>query len=425
MGDPIASISLSNPAPNKGENVIFQAKKVTQEGVSYSWEIRKFGIEQPISTATGPRMEYTFRDVGRYSVGLTSVKGDDRDKETIEITIESRPPVVRFSMDQLGPETPNIYMFDGTSTYDPDYPDDQSLKFQWFINDKPAQLLNTNSNNSRGEYIFPEIGVYQVELHVTDDQDKVTSFKKTVSIKSLLSIQLNIKPQVAKRGDKVLFSASAPNAEIYEWTIGSKDVATTQTGRYVTSFDVSGTYPLTLKVTDNAQETNSIQRKVYIVDGDKPFPVIQMSTKSLFTEVQQNACNGQEALIADRVTPVSLVGDKSVNVGGKTTELTYFWKVGLNASSTQKNFSHTFDELGCEEISLTVTDKKTGTSQTSKEWVKIVNIPPRFSDIEVKVENIDQDPMRINLQMQGAKDPDGVIRSYTWYYYTSNDEQPQ
>ena len=105
--------------------------------------------------------------------------------------------------------------------------------------------------------------------------------------------------------------------------------------------------------------------------------------------------------------------------------MTYFWKIGLNASSTQKNLSHTFDELGCEEISLTVTDKKTGASHTSKEWVKIVNIPPRFSDINVAVENIDQDPMRINLKMEGAKDPDGVIRSYTWYYYTNTDEQPQ
>ena len=168
----------------------------------------------------------------------------------------------------------------------------------------------------------------------------------------------------------------------------------------MTSFDVSGTYPVSLKVTDSDNKTNSIQRKIYVVDGDAPFSVIQMSTKSLFTEVQPNGCNGQEALVADRVTPVSLVGDKSINVGGKTTDLNYFWKVGLNASSTQKNFSHTFDELGCEEISLTVTDKKTGASHTTKEWVKIVNIPPKFSDIEVKVDNVDQDPMYITLRME-------------------------
>lgn len=92
---------MNNKAPNKGDNVIFQAKKVTQEGVTYSWEIRKFGVEQPLFTATGPRMEFTFREVGRYSVGLTSAKADTRDKETLEINIESRPPVARFNADQL------------------------------------------------------------------------------------------------------------------------------------------------------------------------------------------------------------------------------------------------------------------------------------------------------------------------------------
>lgn len=261
------------------------------------------------------------------------------------MSIESRSPVVRFTADQLGPETPNIYVFDGTATYDPDYPDDQSLKYEWFVNDKPTQLSSTNSNNSRGEYIFPEIGVYDIQLQVTDEQGKTSIFKKNITIKSLLSIVLNIRPQVVKRGENVILSASAPNAEIYEWNIGSKDLAVTQSGRFNTRFDVSGTYPLTLKVTDREGNTNSIQRKIYVVDGDSPLAIMQMSTKSLFTELQSNACNGQEALIVDRVTPVSLVGDKSVNVGGKTTDLTYFWKVGLNASSTQKNFSYTFDEL--------------------------------------------------------------------------------
>jgi|GEM_PF-1091995 len=233
----------------------------------------------------------------------------------MEISIESRPPVVRFSADQISPETPNIFMLDGTLTYDPDYPDDQSLKYQWFINDKPIQLSNTNSNNSRGEYTFPEIGVFQVELHVSDDQGKTSIFKKTVTIKSLLSVQMNIRPQVVRRGDKVLITATAPNVDVYEWTIGSQDATVTQTGRFSTSFDVAGTYPLNLKVTDKELNTNSVQRKIYVVDGDKPFSVIQASTKSLLTEIQPNACNGMEALIADRVTPVSLVGEKSVNVG--------------------------------------------------------------------------------------------------------------
>ncbi len=393
--------------------------------MTYSWEIRKFGIEQPIFVNIGPRMEFTFREVGRYSVSLTSLKGDARDKQTIEVDIQSRPPVVRFTADKLSSETPNIYILDGTSTYDPDYPDNQDLKYQWFINDRPTQLTETNSDNSRGKFTFPEVGDFIVELQVTDNEGKKSSFKKTINIKSLLSIQLNIRPQVTKRGENVILIATAPNTDIYQWIIGARETVVTQSGRYATKFDAAGTYPLTLKVTDKDGNTNSIQRKIYVTDGDNPFAVIHMSTESLFTETQQNACNGQEAMIVDRTTPVYLVGDKSVNVGGKTDDLTYFWKVGLNTSSTKRNFSHTFDELGCEKISLTVNDKKTGASHTTEEWVRIINIPPRFSDISVKVENIDQDPMRIDLQMLGAKDPDGVIRSYTWYYYTSTDEQPQ
>ena len=122
-----------------------------------------------------------------------------RDKETYEVNIESRPPVVRFTADQISTETPNIYLFDGTSTYDPDAPDDQTLKYQWYVNDKPVQLTGTNSNNSRGEYIFPEVGSYQVELHVVDDQGKTSIYKKSVNIKSLLSVQLNIRPLVVVR----------------------------------------------------------------------------------------------------------------------------------------------------------------------------------------------------------------------------------
>lgn len=52
IGDPIASIGINNRKPNKGETVIFEAKKANQEGVQYSWEIRKFGVEQPIFSMT-------------------------------------------------------------------------------------------------------------------------------------------------------------------------------------------------------------------------------------------------------------------------------------------------------------------------------------------------------------------------------------
>ena len=173
IGDPIASIATNNTKPNKGEKVTFQAKKINQEGVTFSWEIRKEGSESILYAVNGPRAEYAFREIGNYGVSLISSKGDARDKETMQIYIDSRPPVVRFDAQPENSETPNIYFFDGTATYDPDYPDGRSMKYEWFVNDKPVNLTEANTGNSRGTYMFPEKGTYQIKIQVSDEERKV------------------------------------------------------------------------------------------------------------------------------------------------------------------------------------------------------------------------------------------------------------
>jgi subtilisin family serine protease len=55
---------------------------------------------------------------------------------------------------------------------DPDYPDNQRLRFEWFVNDAPMQLIETNEQNSRGKYIFPGKATYRVTLRVTDADGK-------------------------------------------------------------------------------------------------------------------------------------------------------------------------------------------------------------------------------------------------------------
>ena len=52
-----------------------------------------------------------------------------------------------------------------------------------------------------------------------DKEGKVGVFKKSITINNILSVKLNMKPQIAQRGQRILLSALAPNAEIYEWTL--------------------------------------------------------------------------------------------------------------------------------------------------------------------------------------------------------------
>ncbi len=227
-----------------------------------------------------------------------------------------------------------------------------------------------------------------------------------------------MRPEVAKRGAKVLLSVTAPGAKAYEWKIGTNDPVRTESNRFTTSFPLSGIFPITIVVTDADGNTNSATGKIYITEDNQPFSILDIKSDSSLSLAQKSVCSGQEAVTVDRANAVSFSSDRSVNTDGRTNDLVYFWKIGLNKTSTQKNISYTFDELGCEEITLTVSDKITGSSHTSKAWVKVVNLAPIFSDIQVAVANLDMDPMQINLKIVGAKDPDGVIRSYTWYYYT-------
>lgn len=234
-----------------------------------------------------------------------------------------------------------------------------------------------------------------------------------------------MRPEVARRGAKVLLSVTSPDAKAYEWKVGTNDPVRTESNRLTTSFPLSGIFPVTIVVTDAEGNTNSATRKIYVAEDNQPFSILDIKSDSSLSIAQKSVCSGEEAITVDRANSVSFSSERSVNTDGRNNDLTYFWKIGLNKTSTQKNVSYTFDELGCEEIILTVSDKITGSSHTSKTWVKVVNLAPIFSDIQVTVANLDTDPMQINLKIVGAKDPDGVIRSYTWYYYTDRDDQAQ
>ncbi len=67
----------------------------------------------------------------------------------MEVNVESRPPNVQFTSEVVSSELPNVFLFDGSNSFDPDYPDNQKLRFEWFVNDTAVQLAETNERNSR------------------------------------------------------------------------------------------------------------------------------------------------------------------------------------------------------------------------------------------------------------------------------------
>lgn len=113
-----------------------------------------------------------------------------------------------------------------------------------------------------------------------------------------------------------------------------------------------------------------------------------------------------------------------MNTDGTTDGLTYAWKY-QGKTSTQREFSYKFDELGCFPVSLTVRSQKANKSHTSTVYVKVDNALPTFASLTVSSDKPDADPVVVNVTVNNATDPDGVIVSYLWYYYTDSDPEPQ
>jgi hypothetical protein len=48
-----------------------------------------------------------------------------------------------------------------------------------------------------------------------------------------------------------------------------------------------------------------------------------------------------------------------------------------------------------------------------------------LTSLDINVTNEEEDPLIIDVRANGAEDPDGVVQSFLWYYYTDTDTQPQ
>ena len=69
-------------------------------------------------------------------------------------------------------------------------------------------------------------------------------------------------------------------------------------------------------------------------------------------------------------------------------------------------------------------DKNNTTSSTDI-MLDVRNVVPTMSSLKVEVEDPNADPLIVRVDAKGATDPDGVIQSYLWYYYTDTDSEPQ
>ncbi|MDQ1344035.1 MAG: repeat protein [Patescibacteria group bacterium] len=247
-----------------------------------------------------------------------------------------------------------------------------------------------------------------------------------MEISSLLSVKLSTTPKIASLGSPVNFVAESKEAGVFEWNFGDGgSTEISSAGRISHTYKKSGTYDVSLTVRgSNAGGQNTISRKVYVTEANSPFALIGLKIDADTIGTTPGACGDREAFVITRVKPVRFTAEESVNVDGNPSGLTYSWKYA-SKTSTQRDFTYKFDELGCFPITLSVRSQKTGKTNTMNAYVKVENVLPTFSSLSIAVDKPEADPVIVKVTANNAIDEDGVITSYLWYYYTDSDPEPQ
>ncbi|MBP9779181.1 PKD domain-containing protein [Candidatus Gracilibacteria bacterium] len=430
--DPSAVIDTEKTTGNIGEEMNFKSFSyfTQQNNIDYSWRIINTDNQIQVKSANGPSLSHKFTEVGEYTVSLTSRSPNgsiDADSETI--IIESREPIVNLAIPKPeGVNKPNIIVFDASKSYDPDTMSRKGLTFTWRLDGEKITLDNESADSSFGKYTFDSVGTHTISLSVSNKNGKITTVEKPFTVNSILSVNLIATPSVAPIGSIVNLIAQSENAGFYEWDMGDGSSENNGSKRVIQHvFKKTGTYNVKLKVrSKDGVSTNETSRIVYVTDANTPFASINASNPSSSVYEDANACNNSGAIIINRSEITTLDGGDSINIDGSTEGLSYTWEYFEKVKTTEK-ISQKFVDLGCFPIKLTVRSNTNGSTHTSTKYLSIRNEKPDLTSITTSIDATKKDAQKVLVKVtaNGARDPDGVITSYIWFYTTESDKEPQ
>ncbi len=183
--------------------------------------------------------------------------------------MHTMPPVARFTYAPWDPKTKEIVTFNASDSYDPDGGSLQS--YQWDFGD---------GNTGSGMVVMHQYntsGNYTISLTITDDEGQTASTSSPYGVPAEVNVTTNQKPvanftwtnNTGKNGVVAFTDGSYDtDGEIvsWYWNFGDGSVSTAQNPSHY--YNQSGTYTVTLAVTDDNNETNTTSLDVVVPNLD-------------------------------------------------------------------------------------------------------------------------------------------------------------
>lgn len=390
---PRAIMSMTPSPAYRGSDVIFSDLSVDPDGDAIVSRVWDFGDN---ATSTAAVANHTYARTGTYPVTLTVIDSEGRsDTITRSLRVLNRAPVATITAEPLTPFATQLVYFNATAV-DPDGAG--PITYEWTF---PDGSKDTRQNAT---FQFPTNGDFTVLLRVADDEGSTSS-----------AVSVRIRVDYAYPAAAFTYSPAAPTThEAVSFTDGSssvngaivsrvwdfKDGTTSRLPNPTKVFNASGTYLVSLTVTDVQNRSSVVERPVLVnarphVSFATPTGVIPLQKEVVFTDLSTDS-DGYVAAWA--------------------------WDFGDGGTSTLPSPPYTFTRPGTYPVTLTVTDDKGATNSTQRlvsvenqrpvaRW-GITTPDPRAGDV-------------VQFVSTGhASDPDGTpLRGWYWSFGDSRKSQ--
>jgi len=351
---PIAHMTITPPIPQPGLLAEFDANDSSDSNdaiASYQWD---FGDG---TVATGAIVSYAYAEPGEYTLTLTITdsKGGQAQLTRSLCVKHTTAPIADFSL-LLEPDREVLRAGDALTFQDESSDADSDIvSWRWCFGDSAKAATQTAS------HFYEAPGEYIVTLRVTDTQGELGVQTQSLPIASRLPIAtFTFSPEYPNQSQTVQFDASCsfdPDGEIifYQWDFDGDGVVDTETSDPITCYEYSsgGRFTPSLCVVDSYSDA-AVYEQVVDVNAS-PIAQFQVSSFQPF-----------------ELEPVNLT-NLSHDSDGAVVE--WAWDFGDGTVSNETSPSHTYQQDGLMNITLTVTDDR-GAIGTAIASIDVGNLPP-------------------------------------------------
>lgn len=452
VSDPIALIKQSPEQLTTSTTATFDAS------ASYSLKSRIKKYNREVYDEAGDKVAIwqnktfskQFIKPGTYTVKLTVTdEMGESNTETSFVTVESTPPQPQFTIQpRLEWQYPSQFVLDAWASFDVDVTNKfDILTYEWsFSNPSIATIDQSYDNNKSVVVSFNEPGKYKATLTVKDSYGKISTLQRDIDVKSSLRPVILANPRATSRGNTVRFLVMA-NTDIinYEWDFWDGSTTIVQTKEMTHTFRKAGVYQVKLTATDKRWNKNSVTSPVFIWEKDYPIGTYSIINSHQNTLKATSTCSGNAAFPIKRWEKFSVSTTDSVNSKWEKSNLKFYFEPENDEIYTNNNFQYNFKQVGCKKMNLMV--EETSTSKTDKKtiWFDVTNDLPSLDSMSIFFPQFGNeagvglgqgtkektfDPLKVNplivkVTANNAKDRDGSVSQYIWYYYKKDDPTRQ